>query len=282
MAKTTLLPPVIAVRLAWAITGKFSNDAKSGIMATYAEDSIKSIEEQAKFPGVSPEEKSYVTSAIAAVRATMRSLETVYKGRELNFKENEDMRKVSMAEIQDKFQFGKTMQDTLKSLPAMTIGGAGSVTVLELIGIDSKLTLGMVGLLTAALGYLVNMYFVYLGRRSTQMLYVTQDYERDLYYDQYVSRVHEILLGLFFDIERIHKRIFQENYENDISPSAAERAVKDILDGIRSTLCPYAHRHMRDGKITPELWSLCESGHDDAVSLCPLWEGTHKTASSPG
>jgi hypothetical protein len=47
MPKTALLPTVTAVRLVWAITGKFSNDQPSQSMAAYIEDTLKSLEIQA-------------------------------------------------------------------------------------------------------------------------------------------------------------------------------------------------------------------------------------------
>ena len=107
---------------------------------------------------------------------------------------------------------------------------------------------------------------------------MTQDYERGLYYDQYVRRVAEILLGLFLDLERIHRRVFQDNFETDMTPAAVEKIVKGTLAGVRPTLCRYTHKHMRENKITPELWTLCESGNLEAVGMCPLWEGQRDAA----
>ena len=272
MAKTALLPTVTAVRMTWAMTGRFSDDETSKSMAAYVEDALKHIEDQALAHGVSPEEKSYVTSAVATMKASLRSLDTVYKGRTLNFEENEKLRAAYLDSVKESLNFGSKAQDFLKSLPTMTIGAAGGVTVAQSVGLSGT-GLWAVGLLLAALGYVVNLWFVALARRRTQMLYVTQDYERGLYYEQYVRRVSEILLGLFLDLERIHRRAFQENSEADVSPAAVDKIVKDILAGVRPTFCRYTHKHMRENRITPELWTLCESGNLDAVSMCPLWEG---------
>ena len=279
MAITALLPTVTATRMVWAMTGKFSNDEPSKTMATYVEDALKCIEEQAQAQGVNPEEKSYVTSAVATMKASLRSLDTAYKCRNLNFEENEKLRAAYLESVKESLSFGSTAQDFLKSLPTMTIGAAGGVTVAQVMGVSGTVLWG-VGLVLAALGYLINLWFVRLARRQTQRLYVTQDYERGLYYDQYISRVSGILLGLFLDLERIHKRVFQESYEADTNPSALEDIINDILTKVRSTFCPYAHKHMREKKITPELWTLCESGDAEAVRVCLLWEGQRENAPS--
>ncbi len=281
MAKTTLLPTATAVRIVWAMTGKSSNDAPSRTMATYIEDVLKHIEDQAQAQGINPKEKSYVTSAIVTMKVSLRSLDIVYKGRTLNFKENEELRTAYLMSVKESLSFGDKAQDLLKSLPTMTIVAAGGVTVAQRAMEDaSKTILWGVGLVLAALGYLVNFLFVRWSSRRTQMLYVTQDYERGLYYDQYVSRVTDILIGLFLDLERIHKRVFQESYETDTNPSALEGIINEILVGVHSTFCPYAHKHMRDKKITPKLWPLCESGNAEAVRKCKRWEGQSEAAPS--
>mgnify|MGYP001569367040 FL=1 len=65
---------------------------------------------------------------------------------------------------------------------AMSIGGAGSVTVAQYFKL-SGIQLWGVGLALAGLGYIINLLIVRKMRRSKQMLYVGQDYERGLYYD---------------------------------------------------------------------------------------------------
>ncbi len=278
MSKTALLPTVTAVRMVWAITGKFSDDQSSTAMATYVEDALKRIEDLA--PGISPEENSYVMSAVATMKASLRSLETAYKGRDLNFAENEKLRTAYLESVTESLSFGSKAQDVLKSLPTMTIGAAGGVTVAQAMGV-SGISLWGAGLVLAALGYLVNLWFVRRARRQTQMLYVSQDYERGLYYEQYVTRVRVILLGLFLDLERIHKRVFQENYEaGTVNPGTAQSIIEGILAGVHSTFCPLVHKHMAEKKVTPELWTRCESGYSEAVQMCPLRDDRRELTSS--
>lgn len=279
MSKTALLPPVTAVRMVWAMTGKFSDDEPSKTMALYVEDVLKNIEEQAL--GIAPEEKSYVTSAAATMKASLRSLDTAYKGRDLNFKENEKLRTAYLDSIKESLSFGNKAQDFLKSLPTMTIGAAGGVTVAKALQVSDVQLWGL-GLAFTAIGYLINLFFVSRARRQTQMLYVSQDYERGLYYEQYLSRVTAILLGLILDLERIHKRVFQENYESDTNPTTVRSYIHDILAGVHSSFCPFVHKHMSEKRVTPELWAGCESGISEAVRRCPLWEGVRDISPTLG
>ncbi|MFH1135275.1 MAG: hypothetical protein V1816_04240 [Pseudomonadota bacterium] len=274
MSPTALLPPLTAVRMVWALTGKFSDDQSSQSLALYVEQSLNNIEEQSRAAGVGPEEKSYITAAIATMKSSLRSLDTAYKGRTLNFDENEKLRAESLKSINESFNFGNKAQDFLKSLPAMTIGAAGGTTVIHaLFGNLSEASLWGAGIAMAALGYLLKSLCVRYAGRKTQLLYVVQDYERDLYYEQYVNRVKIILEGLLLDLERIHKKNFDNYYETDIGPGGPGKVIDGVLAGIKSTFCPYVHKHITGGKVTPELWTRCESGMDEAVRTCPLWEG---------
>jgi hypothetical protein len=213
------------------------------------------------------------------MKASLRSIETAHKGRDLNFEENEKLRTAYLESVRESISSGTKAQDILKSLPTMTIGAAGGVTIAQAFGI-SGIPLWGLGLVLAALGYLVNLWFVRRGRRQTQLLYVTQDYERDLYFEQHLSRVTTILLGLFLDLERIHMNVFQENYEADVNPSTIRSFIDGILAGVRSTFCPFIHKHIASNKITPELWTRCESGNADAVRMCPNWEGLRESTAS--
>jgi hypothetical protein len=273
--KTELLPPITAVRMVWAMTGKFSDDEPSNRIAAYVEDSLKQIEDRAL--ASTPKEKGYIISAIATMRASLRSLDNAYKSRSLNFQENEKLRLAYLDSIKESLDFGDKIQDFLKSLPTMTITAAGGVTLLQLLPgkILPEVSWG-IGIGLAALGYLINLWFVRRARHQTQVLYVRQDYERNLYYDQYVRRTADIIHGLILDLERIHKHTFGENYETDLTPNAIEETIEKILTGVRSTFCIYAHKHMIEKKITPEIWAMCESGHTEGIKMCQHWEGLQK------
>ena len=266
MATTKLPPPIVAVRLAWARTSGFSDDEHSMRSAVLAEANMKDIKDRAKG---NADEEQYVHSSIAAMDASLRSLDTIYKGRQLNFEENEKLRSSYLDSLKENLEFGNKAKDFLKSLPSMTVASAGGVTVAQMLNI-SGMTLWLVGLILAALGYWINLLIVRLVRKKKQMYYVQQDYERDLYYDQYISRVTTTLMALYLDIDRIHKSVFNDTYQMD---KQIDDIINEMLQGVRPTYCKYVHKHMREKKITADLWSLCESGHEEGITMCPHWEG---------
>ncbi len=214
---TTLLSPFIGIRLAWAITGKFSNDETSKVSATVAEQALKSIRTEA---AKDPKEGQYVAQSEAAIEASMRSLEIIHKGRELNFEENKKLRDAYMETVKENIEFGNKAQDFLKSLPTMAITGAGATITFggylaSRIGVPEASTtafLWALGVAMAGVGYLIHMGVVRAMRRRTQMLLVQQDYDRNLYYEQYMSRVAMTLTSLYLDLDRIHQVVFGAPY----------------------------------------------------------------------
>jgi len=272
---TRLLSPLAGVRLAWAMTGKFSTDEKTRLAATMAEQALKPIQTQA---AQDPKEHQYLLQAVGAIEASLRSLDIITKGRELNFEENEKLRAAYMENVKENIEFGSKARDLLRSLPTMAITGAGGVitfgpslaTWLQIPNTAIAVFLGVLALGFAGAGHLIYAGIVRAMQKRTQMLYVQQDYERNLYYEQYVSRSTVVLTSLYLDLDRIHEAIFGQSYP--VSDGGAIVIVEDLLKGVRSPMCKYAHKHMRNGVITPALWTLCETGGDPAT-LCRYWEG---------
>jgi hypothetical protein len=153
----------------------------------------------------------------------------------------------------------------------MVIGSASGVTVAEFFGERlSDIQVGAIGLGLAGVGYLVNMFITKAAQRRTRLLYVLEDYERSLYYDQYVSRAAAVLKTLYIDSQRIHYNVFKEEYPVDASVDAV---IAELVQPLKTTFCPYVHRHISAKIVTPELWPRCESGSKEAVKGCPCWEG---------
>lgn len=265
MSQTFLLPPVSAVRMVWARTGMFSDDEHSKIAAVLTEAALKNIRKRAE---ADDKERKYVNSAIATMDATLRSLDIIHKGRTINFKENAKLRKASLDQIKENLEFGKNTEDFLKSLPAMVIGGAGGITVAEYFK-DCGINVWAIGLAFASIGYIVNLGVVRLMRKRKQMIYIAQDYDRNIYYDQYITRVATILTSLYLDLDRIHKNVFEQSYSVDVEVSYI---IEEMLKGVRPTFCKHIHKHIREKKIEPELWTLCETGKERAVKECPHWK----------
>ncbi len=278
---TVLLPPPTAVRMVWALTGAFSDDVSSHENAAMVEGMLKGLLNRAeKERSERPLEYEYMIAAHATLQSSLRSLDTVYKGRTLNFYENEQLREAYLKNVRDSLNFGKSFQDFLKSLPTMTITAASGLTLFQWLGqrfalFQDPVVLWVSGLGLAGLGYGVNLWLVGLSRRQTQMNYVRQDYDRGLYYEQYVNRVAMILNALLNDLERLHERVFGQRYLAESDSSV--RIVEGILKDVRPTHCPLLHQHMRQGVVTPELWPSCESGLEDDILTCPHYQQRQKS-----
>ncbi|HXF83917.1 MAG TPA: hypothetical protein VNK49_00870 [Anaerolineales bacterium] len=265
MAHSILLSPATALRIVWAQMGIFSDDDHSKQTAQEADAILKNIEERSR---KNEKEHRYISSAIGAMKASLRSLDIIYKSRQHNFAETEKLRNLYMQSITDSLEFGKKAEDLFKSLPTMTITAAGGITLGELLNLSSgyvwALALGL-----GAAGYLINLWFVTRSRKQTQMELIQQDYERNLYYKQYIDRVSTVLISLYTDLDRLHTNVFGAPYPLKNKDLGA--LVNEILSGVRPTFCPLVHEHLRAGKVTPELWALCETGAEEVVRHCPHW-----------
>ncbi len=271
--KTHLLPPVTAIKMVWARTGALSSDPHSQILAGQAELAAKEIRERAE--GVEHEER-YVISAFAALDACYRNLDIIHKKRNQDFQQNEKLRNAYFETVKENLEFGTKAKDFLQSLPSVTIGGAGGLTLAEVLGLSMRPVWSWVFALgLASAGYLFNLLIVRLMRKKKQMLYVLQDYERGKYYNQYIDRAITILTSLYTDLGRIHRNVFGQNYprEEEEIKSGERGVVEGIFEGIRTSYCPLIHRHMQARKVTPDLWPTCEVGSPEERKNCSNWEG---------
>ncbi len=268
-AHSRLLSPALAVRLAWAMTGQFvkASDSEAKVAGVWAKGLIDDIRKQAA--DAKGREQEYIDKATGTIQATMRTLDTVYKGRELNFEENERVRNMYLENFRDNLAFGVRSKDFLKSLPTMAITTGTGVFSLAQVEALQGWPLALLGLALAGLGHVINVGIVRVTRGQQQNLYIRQDYERNLYYNQYMTRVRTTLLSLYLDVDRDHQVVFGEPYPGTAGESLAR--VEEVLRGARPTMCPYVHKHMRENSITSKLWPLCEVG-PDAAKTCSLWE----------
>ena len=265
MPETKILAPFTAVRLAWAISGKFSSEPESKLSAQNADENLKKMLVEA---ANDPQEQSYVSQSAATVQAAVRNLEIIYKGRQVNFEENEKLRQGYLDNAQESIEFGKKAKDYLNALPTMVIAGPGVAgtlgpTLATAVGIDPNYeTLFLWGFAAAlsGIGYWIHWLFMKRGREKNQKLYVLQDYERNTYYEQYIARVQATLTGLYQDIDRLHESVFGNAYP--VQGEDANIIVSRLLSGVMPRMCTKIHSHMAKGLVTQDRWTLCEVGED--------------------
>jgi hypothetical protein len=265
---TQLLPPSTAVRIAWALTGSFSTKNQESIeISIEAKKNLDDIKRRAQDKG--DLELNYVTNAAIDVASTMRTLDTIYKGRELNISENDKLRNVNLENIQDSMQFGNKAKDVIKSIPTMAITtGTGTIAlyqILDPLNLPNWST-WLIGLGMAGIGYLVYLVSIRISRVNQQKLFVKQDFERDLFYSQYITRVRTALIYLYNDIDRLHFNAFKKSYPLGESENAMT-VVDGILKGAQPTMCKKVYEHMKSGIISIDMWPSCESG-GNAIESC--------------
>lgn len=336
MGKTDLLSPSTAVQITWACTGTFSKDKDlrlstflldkamtdmKSLLKDKEKDLKKRIDEGEKGTEIENEkkqiedEKKYLTRAMIAMNSCLRSLHTMYKGRELNFEENTKLRNAYLDSLKENIDFGNRLRDILKSLPTMILGAAGSISVSQTsIGEFIRQSLSNLGLspealaakeaaegaakeaaegavvdwaflailaaLGLAIGYIFNDLLVRWSRKRKQMLYIINDYERNIYYDRYIEQVETSLESLYRKLNQIHNEVFSGPYDegesrkkekNNEEKERDKNSMIEELIGAKPKRCDYFNRHMREKKITPGQWTICETGWKDDSKRCPHW-----------
>ena len=270
---TRLLNPMTAVRIAWARTGVFSSSPQSEAMGKQANQRLRRIEEDANASDGDPNEREYVGQVVSAMDATHRSLDTIYKGRDLNFKENAKLRESSLESIEDVVKFGTRSRDFLRSLPGTAAGSAGGIGLLSLFypaGAEiPSLVPWAVGIGAAALGYFVNQAAMIWSRRWKEANYIREDFDRGLYFQQYVERARLALRSLHEEACTAHRRIFGE----DVCGDDEREALGSFLSEIAPAFCVYVRKHMQQGIIRCRHWPMCETGGPPETDrgACDLW-----------
>jgi hypothetical protein len=271
-SSTTILPPLLGVRIAWALTSQYSSDQIARDSAQDAKQELADLEVKVKSIANTPE-GGYVLAALGLIRSTERTLQIILEGRNLNFKEENELRENSQKNILYFSQFSSHLQSILPRLGSMAVvGSAGSITVAQvfekaLAGLPSYV-FPLVVTLAVGIGYLLHgLVVVPVVKRLLQKEKIRADYSRNLYYDQYIVRSRRALTSLLNALEGCHTQFFNHPYYRE---NVNRRIlVEEETSGLGSTMCFYVHKHMNEDKITANLWPMCESG--EGIRSCELW-----------
>jgi hypothetical protein len=328
MSKTSLLPPMTAVQMTWALTGLFSKEKPTQNSEGPADKSQKDKKNSVKkderrsadaggnhpkevpspFPtflvdkaledmrirAKNDKENKYVDRVIAAMNASLRSIHTIYKGRNLNFDENEELRAAYLKSMKESIDYGFRVKDILKSLPTALIGATGGLTLTSIIdesktnvsnkpinGTDvlsfvnkalSNVAFQKFLLVTTftLLGFLVGWVLIWWRGRKTWKLYVRRDYERNLYFSLYLKQVTTILESLYESVCQIYLETFKRTCPEE---KKGKEMIGDMMKGMQPNLCTYVNGHMRKNKITVDQWPMCETGKIGIITRhCPVWK----------
>ena len=255
--RTSLLPPFLAVHSVWARTSAF--DKQGSAAGILNEASINQLKDQAiKAEGL---ESQYFFRAMMLMDSSLRNLEIIYKGRELNFEENGQLRTAYLDVVANNVTFGQSANDVVKSLPTMAFtGAAGSLVVSETFDFLTNFQVAMVIMGFAAVGFLLNLIWVRFTQDKKLKNYIEQDYERSIYYEDYLQRTKDVLLNLYQDLNSLHRIVFSQPYATIEEENAELKGIANLINGVEPHLCPKFHKHVAQGITSYSLWPRCETG----------------------
>jgi hypothetical protein len=278
MAATAVLPPSLAVEIAWGISNEFSKDTEAKLLGEVAKVDLERLVQSANTSGTD-KEKRYVNGTATLIDGALRTLHIVVAGRDLNIDALDELRSKRREDIEASAKLSGSLQSIApRAVSTLFVGGAAGAGLSEALtrwaGIhatDVALFQGLVIAAAAAAGYVTHALIIApLVRRGLTRELIKKDYDRTLYFDQYYERCYLVLFSLCERVNNWHEAVFGGPFPDTNAREVANRA----LSGAQSTPCLWVHNHMRNGWVTPDLWSLCETGGiklDAVKSACPVY-----------
>ena len=267
MSATKYLSPMDAVKYVWARSAKYSSSPEVTNIANRAESYLTEIKSKVETLKITDDhaEYEYFFRALMSIEATDRTIGAAHKHFDNDIVGNTKLRQNTNDRIADSVKFGTELGDAFKSAPAIIFGSASGVGLLVSI-FQVQLTAETTVLATAFFGgasYLVSVIWVRKTSYLKERELIRQDYEKCLYYDQYVRRSREALLGLYNDMNCIHEVVFNSKFPENRSPEAV---VDEAMRGVSTTYCDNIHTHIDQKKtlfkrrVNADKWPVCETG----------------------
>lgn len=223
--------------------------------------------------------KVFFESVNAAINSCERTLLTIIRGRNLNFKEADALMATQKANIESSERVMLNLQSALPRLFATGGGAAG--TVVAKYALESIFNVEipdevLYSFAVIVAGIVYGFYQLFIGPKNSLKIMkerVCTDYRRNLYYRQYVSRACDALKSLFSRTLEIYEDVYENKYNKDYDFEENRKAVITTTMGgevaLCGNLCPKIHKHYHENKIGPLVWSTCESAI--GYEKCSLW-----------
>lgn len=213
------------------------------------------------------QEKIYIGRSVVAMRAALCNLQTIYDGRELNFKENGVLRKAHLASIERSIEFGKSLKDfgvlAVSGIISGTIALGGSLLIDKLLGVSfSSTDLFIISIIFGLFGFFLYWVMMKYGYKNQLKEYIKRDHERTLYYEQYLFRVRRQLIELYKELIIIHNEVF----ETDYTAETKRKDIETLIGVICPTWCKHVDKCICQYDLSSDEWVWCETG---AVTPCP-------------
>lgn len=287
-----ILPPILpemTPNFAWGLTLGYSQDIEAKGRADKIRNRLEEIkrtvyEETKENKEKERADRLHVDNVLAAIDSCERTLLTVIRGRNLNFKETDRLMETQIKNIESSSRVMLNLHSVLPRIFATGGGAAGTVLVKFILNSLFKIeipdeVLYSAAVVAAGVGYGIYQLVVApkTSRRAQQQI-IKNDYRRNLYYRQYLERSRGSLTALFSDTLNIYEKVYRKKYESKYdNEEERQKVVMNAMGGseaLSGRWCKKIHEHYHDNKITPVEWTTCESGI--GYEKCSRWPANPK------
>jgi uncharacterized repeat protein (TIGR01451 family) len=298
--KAPVLTPIAGVKLAWAMTGGFpqsnvpvegnadasqatgdkkENASQGSMVATSAVNAEKMLACEAKTLPTDPNQLAYVRESTLAIRAAVRNLSTVYRGRELNLRENDVLRKVYLNAIKEDLSFVISLKNFTKALPGAVIAGGislgFSLISQRYLGVPlTESDILIFTIIAAAFGITLFFFFNLVTRWRQKKFFVQRDHERTVYFKNYLIRSEKVLRDLYYELALKYQSCIDKAF-TDFTPKKNPEEKGDgnykdydeidlMLKSLYPMECEDADKCVYSWFFYPRWWIYCETRNCEA------------------
>ena len=237
--------------------------------------------------GDNAQDKKYMNAVFSAVDSCVRTLLVIIRGRDKNFEETDSLMEMYIKNNESISSFTLSLQSAFGRFAGMTFGGTSATAIVMTLFPNLPvwvfpLTLSAMG----AISYALYEVFVTPWKLKKNMIArIKNDYQRDIYFQSYVNRCRDTLVGLLMNTFTIYKQIYEVHYDDSFDNIETQRkfannAVNDSLGSLGLKYCCEDIHDCYEKKVflTNESiergrWATCESGEGN--EKCPIFQKNH-------
>jgi len=262
------LPPILprqVVQFAWGLTIEHSTDPAVTMQAEKIRKHMEEIKMRVKGEG-NPDDIRYIDNVYPAIDNYVRTLHSIIRGRSTNFEESDRLRDMYIANIESASRFSLNLQSAIGRVSSMTIGGStvGAIFAYCFPNLPEFVLPFSVAVAAASAYSIYQVWLVPHFREKTEREEIKNDYKRNLYYQQYVQRSKEALLGLFTEALDLYNVIYKVKYDEEFDEFAAkDKFIENLMRSLEvkfscELIHDCYHKNIFLNKV--DLWATCESG----------------------
>jgi hypothetical protein len=285
------IPPILpneVMHWAWSLTVVHSG-TKERAEVTQQEKEIRTrmSEVRTKVQKKGTPDEQYVEAVFNAVDSCYRTLLVIIRGRDTNFKETDSLTEMYIKNNESISSFTLNLQSAFGRVAGMTFGGTSATAIVMTLFPDLPvwvfpLTLSAMGAISYAL---YELFVTPWKQRKNMAARIKNDYQRDIYFQQYVRRCRDALVGLLMETFSIYKQVYGVHYNDSFENiqtrrKSAEKAVDYVLGSLGLNYCCEDIHDCYDKKLFLEdksidrgRWATCESGEGN--KYCSIYKKNH-------